>query len=276
MATLKGGTMSELVTIAIKNHVADVRFNRPDKYNALSLDMISAMANAINRLAKESEVRAVVVSGEGRGFCAGLDVENFAAMQSKEGFKITSLKDRYENRITNIFQHIAYGWKQLPMPVIAAIHGVALGGGCQIALGADIRFCTPDAKFSIMEMKWGLIPDMSASQTIRDLVSIDVAKELIFTGKIITGEEAARLKLVTRVCEKPHAEAMTLATEIASKNPDAIRAAKKLLNEVWHGDSARGLSMESELEVTLIGTPNQMEAVSANFEKRTPTFRDPD
>ena len=268
--------MTELVTISIKNHVADVRFNRPDKYNALNLDMISAMANAINRLAKESEVRAVVVSGEGKGFCAGLDFENFAAMQSKEGKKFPNLTDRYENRITNIFQHIAYGWKQLPMPVIAAIHGVALGGGCQIALGADIRFCTPDARFSIMEMKWGLIPDMSATQTIRDLVSIDVAKEIIFTGKIIKGEEAAQLKLVTRVCEKPYEEAMILATEIASKNPEAIRAAKKLLNEVWHGDSARGLLMESELEMTLIGTPNQMEAVFANFEKRTPTFKDLD
>ena len=268
--------MTELVTISIKNHVADVRFNRPDKYNALSLDMILAMANAINRLAKESEVRAVVVSGEGKGFCAGLDFENFAAMQSNEGKKFPNLTERYENRMTNIFQHIAYGWKQLPMPVIAAIHGVALGGGCQIALGADIRFCTPDARFSIMEMKWGLIPDMSATQTIRDLVSIDVAKEIIFTGKIIKGEEAAQLKLVTRVCEKPYEEAMILATEIASKNPEAIRAAKKLLNEVWHGDSARGLLMESELEMTLIGTPNQLEAVFANFEKRTPTFKDLD
>lgn len=266
--------MSELITIAIENHVADVRFNRPDKYNALSLDMITAMAGALDRLAKESAVRAVVVSGEGKGFCAGLDFENFAALQSKEGGTLGNLKDRYENRITNIFQYIAYGWKQLPMPVIAAIHGVALGGGCQIALGADIRFCTPDAKLSIMEMKWGLIPDMSATQTIRDLVSIDVAKELIFTGRIIRGEEAARLKLVTRICEKPHEEAMTLAKEIALQNPAAVRAAKKLLNEVWHGDSARGLLMESELEMTLIGTPNQLEAVAANFEKRAPIFKD--
>jgi enoyl-CoA hydratase/carnithine racemase len=273
--TPKGGTMPELVTIAIANHVADVRFNRPDKYNALSQDMIAAMAAAINRLATEPGVRVVVVSGEGKGFCAGLDFENFTAMQSGEGIATTDLRERYESRITNIFQHVAYGWKQLPMPVIAAIHGVALGGGCQIALGADIRFCTPDARFSIMEMKWGLIPDMSASQTIRDLVSIDVAKELIFTGKIINGEEAARLQLVTHVCEKPHEEAMALAKEIASKNPDAVRAAKKLLNEVWHGDSARGLAMESQLEMTIIGTPNQLEAVSANFAKREPTYKDP-
>lgn len=267
--------MNELVTITIVDHVADVRFNRPDKYNALSFDMIKAMAGAINRLARESGVRAVVVSGEGKGFCAGLDVENFAALQSAEGNPFPDLTERYENHITNIFQHIAYGWKELPMPVIAAIHGVALGGGCQIALGADIRFCTPDAKLSLMEMRWGMFPDMSATQTLRDLVPIDVAKELIFTGKTIRGEEAARLKLVTHVCERPYDEAMALAREIASKNPDAVRAAKKLLNDVWHGDAARGLLMESELMMTVMGTPNQLEAVSANFTGKTPSYKDP-
>lgn len=267
--------MSDLVTISVVDHVADVRFNRPDKYNALSFDMITAMAGAINRLAKEPGVRAVVVSGEGKGFCAGLDVENFAALQSAEGNPFPDLRDRYENHITNIFQHIAYGWKELPMPVIAAIHGVALGGGCQIALGADIRFCTPDAKLSLMEMRWGMFPDMSATQTLRDLVPIDVAKELIFTGKTIRGEEAGRLNLVTHVCEKPYEEAMGLAKEIASKNPDAVRAAKKLLNDVWHGDAARGLLMESELMMTVMGTPNQLEAVSANFTGKTPAYKDP-
>jgi enoyl-CoA hydratase/carnithine racemase len=157
---------------------------------------------------------------------------------------------------------------------VAAIHGGALGGGFQIAMGADIRFCIPDAKFSIMEMKWGLIPDMSVTQTIRDLVSIDVVKELVFTGKVVKGEEAARLKLVTHVCEKPYDEAMVLAKEIASKNPDAVRAAKKLLNEVWHGNSSRGFIMESELMMTVMGTPNQVEAISANFSGRPPTFKD--
>jgi len=265
-----------LVTVSIENHVADVRFNRPEKYNALSLAMVQAIADTVDRLAGESTVRAVVLSGEGKGFCAGLDFENFAAMQSGEGAQLPRLTDRYGNRITNIFQHIAYGWKQLPMPVIAAIHGVALGGGCQIALGADIRYCTPDAKLSIMEMKWGLIPDMSASQTVRDLVSLDVAKELIFTGKVVRGEEAARMRLVTRVCEKPYDEAMALAAEIAGKNPHAVRAAKKLLNEAWHGDPARGLLMESELEMTLIATPNQMEAITPSFAKRPPRFKDPE
>ncbi len=266
--------MSELVKISIENHMADVRFNRPEKYNALSFAMIDAMANAINRLAGEPGVRVVVISGEGKSFCAGLDIENFAALQSGEN-KFPDLTDRYQNRISNIYQHIGYGWKELPVPVIAAIHGVALGGGFQIAMGADIRFSTPDAKFSLMEMKWGLIPDMSITQTIRDVVSIDVAKELIFTGKVIKGEEAARLNLVTHVCEKPYEDAMTLAREIASKNPDAVRAAKKLINEVWHGDSGRGLLMESELMMTLMGSPNQLAAVTAAFTKRPPEFKDP-
>ncbi|MFO7963595.1 MAG: enoyl-CoA hydratase-related protein [Desulfobacterales bacterium] len=197
--------MAEPVAVSIEGHIADMRFNSPEKYN---------------------------------------------------------------------FQHAAYGWKQLPVPVIAAVHGIAFGGGCQIALGADIRFSTPDAKFSIMEMKWGLIPDMSASQTIRDLVPIDVAKELIFTGKILSGEEAAALHLVTRTCEDPHGQAMKPAGEIAIKNPHAVRAAKKLLNDVWHDDAARGLMMESEVEMTLAGTPNQLEAIAADFAKRSPVFKD--
>lgn len=266
--------MSELVKITIENHIADVRFNRPDKFNALSFGLIDAMAAAIDRLAEEPGVRVVVISGEGKSFCAGLDIENFAAIQSGEK-RFPNLKDRYKDKISNIYQYIGYGWKELPVPVIAAIHGVAYGGGFQIAMGADIRFCTPDAKFSIMEMRWGLIPDMSVTQTIRDIVSIDVAKELIFTNKVIQGEEALKLKLVTHVCEKPLDDAMALAKEIASKNPDAIRAAKKMLNEVWHGDSARGLMMESELMMTLMGSPNQIEAVTAQFTKRPPNFKDP-
>ncbi len=267
--------MSDLVNVTISDHVADVRFNRPDKYNALSYDMIIAMADTIDRLAGENTVRAVVVSGAGKGFCSGLDVSNFSTPPPSDKINIASLTDRYEDRITNIFQYIAYGYKQLPMPVIAAIHGVAYGGGCQIALGADIRLATPDAKISIMEMKWGLIPDMSASQTLRDMVPIDVAKELIFTGKIISGEEAAGLHLVTRTCENPYEEALALAREIATKSPHAVRAAKQCLNEVWHGDEAKGLLRESELEMTIIGGPNQMEAIMANMQKRAPNFKDP-
>ncbi|MBU3914414.1 crotonase/enoyl-CoA hydratase family protein [bacterium] len=268
--------MSDLVTISIDNHIADVRLNRPEKLNALSADMFAAILNMLKRLENESTVRVVVLSGEGKGFCAGLDTEAFAGMGSMGGSKDgQTLVDRYEGGITNQAQHVAYGWKELPMPVIAAIHGACLGGGCQIALGADIRLATPDSKLSIRELYWGLVPDMSVTQTIRDLVPIDVAKELIYTAKIISGAEAAKLNLVTRTCENPYEEAMAMAKEIVNRSPHAIRAAKKLLNKAWHGDSASGLLLESALETSLIGKDNNVEAIMSNFEKRAPNFKDP-
>ena len=162
----------------------------------------------------------------------------------------------------------------MPVPVIAAIHGVAYGGGCQIALGADIRFAAPDAKLSVMEIKWGLIPDMSITQTLRDILPMDVAKELTFSGRILSGEQAQALGLVTHVSEDPLAAAMTLAEEIAGKSPDAIRAGKQLFEESWHADERTGLAMESQLQVELIGSPNQVEAIKANFENRSPDFTD--
>jgi enoyl-CoA hydratase/carnithine racemase len=167
-------------------------------------------------------------------------------------------------------------WKRLPMPVITAIHGVAFGGGCQIALGGDIRIAAPDAKISVMEIKWGLIPDMSLTQTLRDLVPLDVAKELTFTGRVLSGAEAAELGLVTRTSADPLAAALALAKEIAGKSPDAIRAGKKLLEASWRADPATGLALEQELQGKLIGSANQIEAVKANFENRAPNFRDPD
>lgn len=267
--------MSELVKISIENHIADVRLNRPDKLNALSEEMFAAIGEAIDRLAGESKARVVVLSGEGRGFCAGLDTSLFSTL-SNSNEDGTSLVVRRKNGIANWAQYVGYGWKQLPMPVIAAIHGACIGGGCQIALGADIRYATADAKLSIREMYWGLIPDMSVSQTIRDLMPIDKAKELIYTAKIISGEEAGRINLVTEVCENPYEEAMKLAEEIAGRSPHAIRAAKKLLNESWHGDDADGLLLESALETTLIGRPNNTEAVMANLEQRKPSFNDPE
>jgi enoyl-CoA hydratase/carnithine racemase len=267
-------SMTDLVIISIDNHVADVRLNRPENYNALNQEMIATIGQAVIALSKNNTVRAVVLSGEGKGFCAGLDIACFQQMEGG-GFGESELTDRMGGNDVNPAQFIAYGWKQLPVPVIAAVHGVAYGGGCQMALGADIRLASPDAKFSMMEMKWGLIPDMSGSQTLRDLVRIDVAKELVYTGRIISGEEAATLGLVTRVCEAPREEALKLAEEIAGKNPHAVRSAKKLYNQCWHGDEAKGLLMESQLEEKLIGSPNQIEAVKAHFMKRMPQFEDP-
>jgi enoyl-CoA hydratase/carnithine racemase len=267
--------MADLVTIDIQGGVADVRLNRVDKYNALSPDMFKAIIEAGESLAENRAVRAVVLSGNGRGFCAGLDMGSFQGMASGggSGGGTGNLLNRDE-RPENHAQRPAYVWKRLPVPVIAAVHGVAFGGGLQIALGADIRFATPDAKLSVMEIKWGLVPDMSLTQTLRDLVPLDVAKELTFTGRILSGTEAKALGLVTHVVDDPLAAARALAEEIAGKSPDAIRAGKRLFEESWRADARTGLELESRLQIALIGSKNQVEAVKANFENRPPVFSD--
>jgi enoyl-CoA hydratase/carnithine racemase len=273
---LWGRKMSEnLVTIDIQDGVADVRLNRPEKYNALSPAMFKAIIEAGEELAQTKAVRAVVLSGNGRGFCAGLDMETFAGMGDTSEGGATSGLLKKGDAPENHAQRPAYVWKRLPVPVISAMHGVAYGGGAQIALGADIRIAAPDVKISIMEIKWGLIPDMSLTQTLRDLVPLDVAKELTFTGRVLNGEEAKALGLVTHVEDDPHAHAMALAREIAGKSPDAIRAGKQLLETAWHADERTGLELEAALQTALIGSPNQLEAIQANFEKRPPAFTDP-
>src|SRR5262249_40437790 len=176
----------------------------------------------------------------------------------------------------NYAQQAAYVWTELPVPVIAAVHGVAFGGGLQIALAADIRFIAPDAQLSVMEVKWGLIPDMTGSQTLRRLVRLDVAKELTFTGRVISGTEAAALGLATHVSDRPREDALALAPEIAGKSPAPIRAGRQLLNRAGLLRVAEGLRLEESLQVSLIGKPNQIEAVQANLEKRAPRFRDPE
>jgi len=267
--------MADLVTIEIRDGIADVRLNRPEKYNALSPEMFQAIIEAGESLAESRDVRVVVLSGNGRGFCAGLDMGSFQGMAGggSGGAGSGGLLKRDE-RPENHAQRPAYVWKRLPVPVIAAIHGVAFGGGCQIALGTDIRFAAADARMSIMEIKWGLIPDMSITQTLRDLVPLDVAKELTFTGRILSGAEAKALGLVTHVADDPLAAAMGLAEEIAGKSPDAVRAGKRLYEGSWRADERTGLTMESELQTALIGSPNQVEAIKANFENRAPKFSD--
>ncbi|MEE4359955.1 MAG: crotonase/enoyl-CoA hydratase family protein [Pseudomonadales bacterium] len=273
--------MNDLVEVTIEAGVADVRLNRPDKYNALSPDMFDAIVAAGERLGREAGVRAVVLSGNGRGFCAGLDFSSFQGMADRGGAEAatgaaaTGALARDSERPENRAQRPAYVWKRLPVPVICALHGVAYGGGLQVALGADIRLAAPDARLSVMEIKWGLVPDMSLTQTLRDLVRLDVAKELTFTGRVLGAEEAQRLGLVTRVVEDPLAAALDMARQIAGKSPDAIRFGKKLLEESWHADPATGLGLEASLQASLIGSPNQLEAVKANFEDRAPRFADP-
>ncbi len=268
--------MGDLVTTELKEGVADVRLNRPDKLNAVSPEMFRAIAEAGEALCHDRSVRAVVLSGNGRGFCSGLDFQSFQAMTQRgdaseqSGSVLASRGDRPDNG----FQRVAYVWKTLPVPVIAAIHGVAFGAGIQIALGADIRIARPDARLSIMEIKWGLIPDVALTQTVRDVAGLDVVKDLVFTGRVVSGEEAHALRLVTQLADDPLEAALAKAREIAGRSPHAIRAGKRLLEEAWHAEPEAGLRLEASLQAGLIGRPNQLEAVKSNFEKRAPHFED--
>ncbi|HVN87077.1 MAG TPA: crotonase/enoyl-CoA hydratase family protein [Candidatus Binatia bacterium] len=269
--------MVERVSVSTHEGVADVRLNRPEKMNALDSAMFEGLVETGQALARDRSVRAVVLSGEGRAFCAGLDFSSFMAMAGNGGERPRrNLTDRDPDRPANHAQMAAWVWQELPIPVLAAVHGVAFGGGLQIALGADIRFVTSDAQLSVMEIKWGLIPDMSGTQTLRRLVRLDVAKELTFTGRIISGKEAVELGLATHVSDAPLDDAMKLAHEIAGKSPNAVRAAKRLLNEAGLVSVAEGMQLEESLQLGLIGRPNQIEAVQANMQKRAPKFTDPE
>jgi enoyl-CoA hydratase/carnithine racemase len=252
--------------------VATVTMVRADKHNALDQAMFEGLVNAAEQLAGDGSVRAVVLHGEGKSFCSGLDVASFMAGSGGTGV----LLNRDEKRLANFAQRVAYDWSLVPAPVIAAIHGNCFGGGLQIALGADIRIAAPDARLSIMEVKWGLVPDMGITQTLPRLLPIDVAKELTFTGRIVSGSEGLELGLVTRTSEDPLSAAAALADEIAQKSPDAVRAAKRLYNETWAGnDPAAALLRESELQTGLIGKPNQIAAVMAGMSGEKPVFADP-
>ena len=269
--------MSDRILIELgEDGVADVRMNRPDKMNALDPAMFEALADAGRQLAETPGLRAAVLSGEGRAFCAGLDFASFQATTERSGRPTRNLLDRPEGTPANFAQSAAWIWRELPVPVVAAVHGVAYGGGLQIALGTDVRIVAPDSRLSVRELHWGLIPDMSATQTLRQLVRLDVARELTYTARIVSGEEAVELGLATRCDESPRAAAFTLAREIAAHSPDAIRAAKALFSDATLGSVEDGLLLEEKLQRSLIGTPNQIEAVKANMEKRPPRFSDPE
>src|SRR5947209_6820596 len=260
----------ERVRIDIADHVALVTLTRPEKHNALDLAMFEGIIGSAARLRSEPGVRAVVIHGEGPSFCSGLDIAGMMADQGANG-----LTDPLNAEPPNWFQRAAYDWTQVPVPVIAAIHGNCLGGGLQIALAADIRIATPDTRLSVMEVKWGLIPDMSITRTLPRLVGIDVAKELTYTARVFSGEEGARLGVVTHVADDPLAAARELAREIASRSPDAIRSAKRLFEESWTGPPEETLRLEAELQLRLIGSPNQLAAVVAGMKREEPEFEDP-
>ncbi|WP_424627136.1 crotonase/enoyl-CoA hydratase family protein [Bradyrhizobium sp. SYSU BS000235] len=263
--------MNDRVTVSMSGGVADVRLVRADKMNALDAAMFEALVDTADHLKGEKGLRAVVLSGEGRAFCAGLDMGRFAAMGEGKS-DLRDLAARTHGQ-TNHSQQAVWGWRQLPVPVIAAVHGVAFGGGFQLALGADMRYLAPDARMSIMEIKWGLVPDMAGTPILSRLVRDDILRDLAFTGRIFSAQEAMSYGLATRICDDPRAVALEAAREIADKSPDAIRAIKRMLNNLSI-DPGPALLAESVEQMKLLGSANQREAVRANIEKRAPRFSD--
>ena len=268
------------VSITITDGIADVRMTRADKRNALDNAMFAALAAAGERLKTEPGVRVVVLSGEGSSFCAGLDFATMSALagggeraadRPAEG-NPGEMKD---GRITHLGQQVCWVWQEVPVPVIAAVHGHALGGGIQIALGADNRIVHPDAQMSVREIHWGLVPDMTGTMMLSQLVRADVAKELVLTARVFDGREAHQLGLVTKLSDNPYDDAMAMAREIAGRSPDAVRAGKALLNGLLNQGAAEQFAAERQHIGSLIGRPNQIEAVMSNFEKRPAKFIDP-
>jgi enoyl-CoA hydratase/carnithine racemase len=261
----------ERVTVTVTDGIADVRFNRPDKRNALDREQFASIAEAGEALKSAEGVRVIVLSGEGASFCAGIDLSMFGSLDITTG-------DRgdpgavAEGAITHLAQQVCWVWREQPVPVIAAIHGHALGGGFQIALGADIRIVHPDTKLAVRELYWGLIPDMTGTFTLGRLIRDDIARELTYTARVFDGREALELGIATRLSDEPRAAAMELAAQIASSSPDAIRAAKALFDRKFAAGAAEQFAAERHQIARLIGSPNQREAVAANVEGRPAAF----
>jgi len=263
--------VADRVVCTIADGVADVRLNRPEKLNALDMALFTALAETAAALADTPAVRAVVLSGAGRSFGAGVDLTAFAAMAAGERWRPADDPTATGADGRSLGQRAVLAWYDLPVPVIAAVRGHALGGGLQLALGADIRLAAPDATFSVYEINWGLPPDMAGTQLLPRLVGPDVAAELTYTGRTVEAAEADRIGLVTRLVDDPLAAARALAARIAAVNPDAVRASKGLLRRA-HGPIEDGLAAERAAMVAIMGSPNQREAAAAGLEKREPRF----
>jgi enoyl-CoA hydratase/carnithine racemase len=272
--------MENRIDFKVENNIAHVHLVRGDKMNALDHDMMDALIEAGERLHTDKNIRAAVISGQGKAFCAGLDMGNFAKMANPSEEKKSSVSEgRLAERthgLANRPQKCGVTWREAPVPVIAAAHGFALGGGFQIFMGADIRYAAPKTKFSIMEIKWGLVPDMGTTHAMTRVAGEDKVKELAMTGRIFEAEEAIDLGFLTRICDDPLAAAMETAHQIANRNPNAIRGIKQLFNEPADRHLDDTLMLESVLQDDIIGMPNQIEAVTAELEGRAPVFSDVD
>ena len=275
---------NDRVLVTINDGIADVRLDRADKRNALDPAMFDAISRAGKDLVTNKDIRAVVLSGNGTSFCAGLDFGSFQVM-ADSGSASTNSKSKDSQKenagamatgaITHLAQQICWVWQEVPVPVIAAIQGHALGGGMQLALGADIRVAHPETQFAMREVHWGLIPDMTGTLMLSRLVRDDVAKDLVFSARVISGTQAHEFGVVTRISESPLEVAMQIAREIAERSPDAVRGAKALINRLSNAGAAEHFAEERRIIQSLIGKPNQVEAVMSNFEKRSANFVPP-
>ncbi|MCH8500193.1 MAG: crotonase/enoyl-CoA hydratase family protein [Marinobacter sp.] len=248
------------VLLDIQDGIATVTLNRPDKYNGLDMPMFEGITRTARQLKKDRSVRAIILKGEGEAFCSGLDVKTV----SSNPLNFLKLLAKPGRKISNLAQDVGYLWRQVPAPVIAVTHGYCFGGGFQIALGADFRFTTASCEFSIMESKWGLIPDMSLAVTLKELIAIDLAKELTMTARRFNGEEAKAMGLVSRVCEDPLAEAQAFARELATRSPDAVAASKLLFNRTWSEGDKTALDWETKLQKKVLARTNQRIAIARN------------
>ncbi|WP_234684188.1 crotonase/enoyl-CoA hydratase family protein [Bradyrhizobium monzae] len=264
--------MEDRVRLAIANGVGHVRLNRPDKMNALDPAMFEALIAAGTQLGARDDVRVVVLCGEGRAFCAGVDLDRILATTRGDPLLPSIDLTQRSHGMANYAQHLVWLWRELPVPVIAAVHGVAFGGGFQLALGADLRYLAPETKLGVIEAKWGLVPDMAGTQLMRRLAREDVVRELTYTGRVFSAHEALAYGFATGLADDPLATALKVADEIASRSPDAVRAAKRLLNLAARSDEATGLAAETAEQAALLGTPNHIEAVRSNIENRTPRW----
>jgi enoyl-CoA hydratase/carnithine racemase len=277
------GVIDDRVTISVIDGIADVKMNRADKRNALDNAMFTSLSAAGEYLKKLDGLRVVVLSGDGASFCAGLDFSSFAQMAEAAPKANAADKKPVEKsdmnagamvdgRITHMAQQVCWVWQEVPVPVIAAVHGHALGGGIQIALGCDIRIVHPETQLSVREVHWGLIPDMTGTLMLSRLVRPDIVKNLVFTARMFSGREAHEMGIATQLSQDVHADAMTMAREIAGRSPDAVRGAKKLVNLLANSGAAEQFAAERATIGQLIGSANQAEAVMSHFEKRPPNF----
>ena len=257
------------VAVTVEGAIAQVRLNRPDKLNALTLDTLDALVAVAHDLAHDKTLRGVVLGGAGRSFCAGLD---FASVFRTPSRVATAFVPR-PWRGTNTFQEACWAWRRIPVPVVAAVQGHCFGGGLQIALGADFRITTPDAQWAVLEAKWGLIPDMSGIQALSQQVGMDVAKRLTMTGEVVSGERAVELGLATEVADDPYVAAAALLDTIATRSPDSVAAAKRLFNRTWTSGDRRTFAQERFEQAWLLAAKNTAIAREAAMAKVPAAYR---